>query len=129
MVEGTLGFVGFGMCEFCAEGEGGGETLAGEFGLAEAEMGDAAEVQGIGLTPGVLAFGMLGEVEGVTGGLESFLILVGGKVGPCEGDADIAGILAESTAVGEDDTGFAFGDGSREIAQVNGEFAGGLKTA
>jgi len=110
LVEGALGFVGFGMGQFCAESEGGGKTLAGEFGFAEADMGDATKMQGIGLAPGVLA--LFGEVEGVASGLESFLVLIRGEVGS-----------------GEEDAGFAFDQGLRKVGDGESEFASGLKAA
>jgi hypothetical protein len=127
LVEGALGFVGFGMGQFCAESEGGGKTLAGEFGFAEADMGDATKMQGIGLAPGVLA--LFGEVEGVASGLESFLVLIRGEVGSGEGDADVDGEFAEAAGIGEEDAGFAFDQGLRKVGDGESEFASGLKAA
>jgi hypothetical protein len=125
----ATGFFDAAMAEFLAEGECGGEALAGEFGFAKTEVGEAAEMETVGLAPGVLAVGFEGEIEGFAGSLESFLEVAGGEVGFGEGNADIDGVFAEAAGIGEEDAGFAFGDALGEIADVTGEFAGGLETA
>jgi hypothetical protein len=68
------------VAEFFAKGESGGEALAGEFGFAKAQVGEAAEVETVGLAPGVLAVGFDGEIEGFAGGLKSFLKVAGSEV-------------------------------------------------
>ena len=117
------------MAEFFAKGESGGKALAGEFGFAEAEVGEAAEVETVGLTPGVLAVGFDGEIEGFAGGLKSFLKVAGGEVGFGERDTDIDGVFAKAAAVGEKDAGFAFGDRLGKVAEMAIKFAGGLEAA
>ena len=117
------------MAEALAEFEGGGEALAGEFVLAEAEVGDAAEVEAVGFSPGVLAVGVFGAVERVAGVLEGFAWVAGGEVGFGEGEAEVDGEFSEAAGVGEEDAGFGFGDGLGEIAEVAVEFAGGVEAA
>ena len=109
--EGPAGFGNAAVAEFFAKGESGGEALAGEFGFAKTQVGEAAEVETVGLTPGVLAVGFDGEIEGFAGGLKSFLKVAGGEVSFGERDTDIDGVFAEPASVGEEDAGFAFGDG------------------
>ena len=103
------------------------EALAGEFGFAKTQVGEAAEIQAVGLPPGVLAVGFEGEIESFAGGLESFLEVAGGEIGFGEGDADVYGVFAAAASVGEEDAGFAFGDGLLKVAEMSGEFAGGLE--
>ena len=126
---GRDGFLRCGHGRVFREGESGGEALAGEFGFAETEMGEAAEVETVGLAPGVLAIGFDGEIEGFAGGLESFLKVAGREVGFGEGGADIDRVFAEAAGVGEEDAGFAFGDGLGKIAEMAMNFAGGLEAA
>ena len=45
------------MAEAFTDFQRGGEGLAGQFAFAEAEVGDAAEVEAVGFSPGVLAVG------------------------------------------------------------------------
>jgi len=112
-----------------ADFEGGGESLAGKFVFAEAEVGDAAEVEAVGFSPGVLAVGDLGTVECVAGVLECFVGVACGDVGFGEGEAEIDGVFSEAAGVGEEDAGFGFGDGLGEIAEVAVEFTGGVEAA
>jgi hypothetical protein len=102
--EGAAGFGDAAMAEFFAQGESGGEALAGEFDFAKAQLSEAAEVEG-------------------------FWEVAGGEVGFGEGDADVDGVFAEAAGISEEDAGFAFGDGLGETAEVTGEFAGGLEAA
>jgi hypothetical protein len=51
LIEGAAGFVDAAVAELLAKFEGGGEALAGEFLLAEALVGDAAEVEAVSFSP------------------------------------------------------------------------------
>jgi hypothetical protein len=53
-----------------AQFEGGGEALARELVFAEPKVSDAAEVEAVGLSPGVLAVGRFRAVERVAGVLK-----------------------------------------------------------
>jgi len=57
------------------------EALAGKFTFTEAQVGEAAEVETVGASPGVLTVGVLGAVERVAGVLESFARIAGREVG------------------------------------------------
>jgi len=52
------------MTHALAQFESGGKALTGEFGLAEALVGDAAEMQTVLLLSGVLAGGLFGNPIG-----------------------------------------------------------------
>ena len=65
------------MAEALAEVEGRGQTLPGELAFAEAQVGDAAEVQAIGLSPGVLAIRVFGPVERAAGVPEGLFCVAG----------------------------------------------------
>jgi len=102
--------------EAFAEFEGCGEALAGQFVLAEAQVGDAAEVETVGASPGELTVGVLGAVERVAGVLEGFARVAGREIGFGEGEADVDGVFSEAAGVGEEDAGLGFGDGLGVIA-------------
>jgi hypothetical protein len=74
------------MPEALAEFEGGGEALAGKLVLAEPEVGDAAEVETVGFSPGVLAVGRFRAVERIAGVLEGFAGVARGE--ECFGESD-----------------------------------------
>ena len=59
----VTGFVEAGVGELRALGERGGEASAGQVEFTEPGVGDAAEVQGVGLAPGVLALRVYRAVE------------------------------------------------------------------
>lgn len=60
-----------------AKFKGSGEALSGELAFAEPEVSESAEVETVGLSPGVLAVGMFGPVERFAGVLEGFLSVAG----------------------------------------------------
>ncbi len=97
--------------------------------FVEAEVGEAAKVEAVGFSPGVLAVGCFGAVERVAGVLEGFVGVAGGEVGFGEGEAEVDGEFSEAAGVGEEDAGFGFGDGLGEIVNVAVEFAGGVEAA
>jgi hypothetical protein len=115
--------------EALAEFECGGEALAGQFGLAEKHVSDAAEVETVGASPGVLKVRVLGAVERVAGVLEGFARVAGREVSFGEGEADVDGVFSEAASVGEEDAGVGFGDGLGVIAEVAIEFGGGVEAA
>jgi hypothetical protein len=51
------------VAEVLAELEGGGEALAGELAFPEPQVRDAAEVEAVGFSPGVLAVGFFRKIE------------------------------------------------------------------
>ncbi len=51
------------MPEALAQRQGGGKALPGQVGLAQRLVTQTAQVQGVGLGPGVLTVGLLGAVE------------------------------------------------------------------
>jgi hypothetical protein len=63
-----------------AEFQRSGEALAGQFALAEAQVSHAAEVQAVGLSPGILAIREFGAVERVAGILQGLGRVAGGEV-------------------------------------------------
>ena len=117
------------MAEALAECECGGEALAGEFAFAEAEVGEAAEVETIGLSPGVFAIGVFGAIERVAGVLEGFACVAGGEVRFSEREADVDGVPSEAAGVRQEDAGIGFGDGLGVIAKMLVEFAGRVEAA
>lgn len=129
MVEGAAGFFDAAVSEALAGFEGGGEALAGEFVFAEAEVRDAAEMETVGFAPGILAVRRFRTVERVASVLEGFVGVPGGEVGFGEGEAEVDGEFSEAAGVGEEDAGFGFGDGLREIAEMAVEFACGVEAA
>ncbi len=79
-IESAARFLCASVAEALAECESGGETLAGEFALTESEVGEAAEVETIGLSPGVFAIRVFGAIERVAGVLEGFSRVAGVEV-------------------------------------------------
>ena len=57
MFESTPGFFDAAVAQVLADFEGGGESLPVELVLAEPEVSDAAEVEAVGFSPGILAVG------------------------------------------------------------------------
>ena len=100
--ESATGFFDAPMAQLFADSESGGEASAGEFGFAKTQVSETAEVETVGLAPGVLAVGFDREIEGFAGGLESFLEVAGGEIGFGERDADVDGELAAKHAAGFD---------------------------
>src|SRR5450432_1774445 len=92
-------------------------------------MSDAAEVEAVGFSPGVLAVGCFRAVECVAGVLEGFVGVAGGEVSFGQGEAEVYGVFSEAACVGEEDAGVGFGDGLGEIAEVTVEFGGGVEAA
>jgi hypothetical protein len=127
LVEGATGFIDAAVSEAFAEFEGGGEALAGELAFAKAQVGDAAKVETVGLSPGVLAVRCFRKIEGLAGVLEGFMGVARREVGLGEGEAEVDGVFSEAASVGEEDASFGFGDGLGMIAEVALEFAGGVE--
>jgi hypothetical protein len=112
------------VAEALAELEGGGEALAGELALAKPQVGESAEVETVGLSPGVLAVGMLRAVERIAGVLQGFAGITSGEERFCQREAEIDRELSEAAGVRQENAGFRFGDGLQVIAQMPVEFAG-----
>jgi hypothetical protein len=129
LFESTPGFFDAAVAEGLADFEGGGESLPGEFVLAQAEVSDAAEMEAVGFSPGVLAVGRFRAVERVAGVLEGFMGVTGGEVGFGQGEAEVDGVFSEAAGVGEEDAGFGFGDGLGEVVEVTIQFGGGVEAA
>jgi hypothetical protein len=117
------------VAEAVAEFEGGDEALAGELALAEAQVGQAAEVETIRLSPSVLAVGVFGAVERVAGVLEGFAGVAGREVRFGEREAEVDGVAPEAAGVRQEDAGFGFGNCLGEISQMPVEFAGRVEAA
>ena len=128
-VEGTAGFLDASMAEALPDFERGGEALAGQLALAESQVGHAAEVQAVGLSPGILAVRVHGAVERFAGILEGFVRIAGGEVRFGEGQAEVDRECPEAAGVCQEDAGFSFCDGLWVIAEVALEFAGGWEAA
>src|ERR1022692_1213448 len=126
---GATGFLNPPMPKPLAEFQRSGEALAGQLALAEAQVGHPAEVQSIGLSPGILAIRLFGAVERIPGILQGFARVAGGEVRFGEGQAEIDGVFPEAASVRQEGVGFAFRDGLTVIAEVALEFAGGMETA
>src|SRR5262245_136346 len=82
--------------ELLALDERGSEALSGQLDLAEAGVGDAAQVQPIGLPPGVLAFRMDRTVQCLTGALQRRLRIASIQVDTGQGQAELDGIVPEA---------------------------------
>jgi len=63
-------FLDSSVAEAFADVEGRAQALAGDLPFAKAQVGEAAEVETIGSSPGVSATRLFGAVERVTGVLE-----------------------------------------------------------
>ena len=107
----------------------GCEALPGQLALAEAQVSHPAEVQAVGLSPGILAIRLFGAVERAAGILQSFPGVAGGEVRFGKGETEVDGVFPESASVRKQDAGLAFRNGLRVIAEVAAEFAGGLEAA
>ena len=62
-LERAAGFFDATVTDALADFEGGCEAHMREIAFSESEVCDAAEVQAVGFTPGVLAVGVIGTVE------------------------------------------------------------------
>jgi len=111
------------MAQVLAQLESGSEALAGEFGLAEALVGYAAEVQTVGFSPGVLAIGFFREIERFTGVLQRFVRVAHDEASLGEGEPEVDGIFSEAAGVGQEDAGFGFVDGLRVVSEMPLDFA------
>jgi hypothetical protein len=80
-VESAAGFFDASVAQTLPDFQCGGEALDSQFALAEAQVGHAAEVQAVGLPPGILAMRMFGAVERVAGILEGLAGVAGSEVG------------------------------------------------
>ncbi|HME10241.1 MAG TPA: hypothetical protein VKG25_24525, partial [Bryobacteraceae bacterium] len=112
------------MAQALAQFEGGGEALAGEFGLAEALVGDAAEVQTVGFSPCVTAIGFFREIERFAGVLQRFVRVAHDEAGFGEGEPEVDGIFSETAGIGQEDTGLGFLNGLRVVSEMPLDFAG-----
>lgn len=127
--QGAAGFVDAAVGEVFAKFEGGGEALECELLFAEAQVGEAAEVETVGLAPGVLAIGLLGFVEGGAGVLKGSLRVSGAEERFGEGDAEVDGVLSEAAGVGQENAFFGIGDGLRQILEMLMQFTSCQETA
>jgi hypothetical protein len=115
--------------EALAEFKGGGEALAGQLAFAEAQVGESAEVETVGLAPGVLAVGRFRPVERFAGFLERLAGVAGGKVCFGEREADVDGVFSEPAGISQAESGFAFRNCLLVVSQVSLEFASCVETA
>jgi hypothetical protein len=77
------------VAEAIADFQGRGQALAGELAFAEAQVGESAEVETIGLSPGVLAVRVFGPVERAAGVLEGLSCVTGREQRFGEGEAEV----------------------------------------
>jgi hypothetical protein len=112
-----------------AEFEGGGEALECKLALAETQVGEAAEVEPVGLSPGVLAVRVFGAVERVAGVLEGFARVSGREESFGEGHTEFDGVFPEAAGVRQENAGFGLGNGLPVVPQVQVKLAGGVKAA
>jgi hypothetical protein len=89
----------------------------------------AAEVQAIGLPPGILAIRLFGAVEGIAGILEGLPGVARGEVRFGKGQAEVDGAFPETACVRQEDASVALRDGLGMVPEVAGEFAGGMEAA
>ena len=108
--------------------ERGSQALFGKFLFTEAQVGETAEVETGGASPGVLTVRVLGAVERVAGVLEGFASVAGGEVSFGECEADVDGVSSEAAGVGEEDAGVGLGYGLGVIAEMAVEFGGCVST-
>ena len=111
-------FLGTAVAQALAEFKGGGQTLAGQFALTQADMGEGAEVETIRFSPGVLAIGVSGAVERVAGALEGFVCVACRQVRFSEREADVDGKPSEAAGVRQKDAGIGFSDRPGVIAKA-----------
>ena len=112
------------MAQALAQFEGGGEALAGEFGLAEALVGDAAEVQTVSFSPCVTAIGFFREIERFAGVLQRLVRVACRETGFSERDPEVDGIFSEAAGIGQEDARFGLLNGLRVVSKVPLDFAG-----
>jgi hypothetical protein len=117
------------VAEALAEVEGCGQTLPGELFFAEPQVGDAAEVQAIGLSPGVLAIRVFGTVERVAGVLEGLSCVTGREERFGEGEAEVDGVFPEAAGICQEDAGLGFGNRLRVVSQMPKDVAGRVEAA
>jgi hypothetical protein len=129
LIEGAAGFLDAAVAEVVTELKGCREALAGKLVLAEPEVGEAAEVEAVGFSPGVLAVGRFRAVECIAGVPEGSAGVARGEERFGEGEAEVDGEPSEAAGVGEQDARFGFGDGLGEIAEMAVQFAGGVEAA
>jgi hypothetical protein len=103
--------------------------LPRQFAFAEAQVGDAAEVQPVGLSPSILAIRLFGAVERVARILQGLASVAGGEVRFGKRQTEIDGVLSEPASVRQEDASFGFCDGLRVIAEVELKFGGSMEAA
>jgi hypothetical protein len=81
-------------------------------------VGNTAEVEAVGFSPGISAIRKFGAVERVARILEALTGVADGEVRFGEGQAEVDGAFSEAASVCQEDAGFAFFDGLRVIAEV-----------
>jgi hypothetical protein len=106
------------MTQALAQFKSGCEALTGEFVLAEALVGNAAEVQAVRFSPGVLAIGFFRQIERFAGVLKCFVRVARGDTGLSQGEPEVNGIFSETAGVGQEDAGFGFFHGLRVISEM-----------
>ncbi|HXI39442.1 MAG TPA: hypothetical protein VNH18_35840 [Bryobacteraceae bacterium] len=117
------------MAETLAEFEGRGETLASKVDLAEQQVGHAAEVETVSLSPGVLTVRLLRAVERIAGVLKGFVCVSDSDECFGEGEAEVDRVSSEATRVRQQDAGFRPGQGLGVISQMVLELKGRTVTA
>ena len=117
------------MAEPLAEFQCGGESLESQLALAEAQVRDAAEVETVGLSPGILTVRMLGAVESFAGVLEGFARVTSRKQYLGEGEAEVDREFSESAGVGQKKARFGLDDRLRVVLNLCLDFRGRSKAA
>jgi hypothetical protein len=86
-------------------------------------------MEAVGFPPRVLAIGRFRAVERIAGVPEGLAGVARSEERFGESEAEIDGEPSEAAGVGEQDTGFGFGNGLGEIAEMAVQFAGGAEAA
>jgi hypothetical protein len=117
------------VAELLAKFKCGGEALAGKVALAEAHMGDAAEVESVSFAPGIGAVGFLGAVESFAGVLQGLASIASGEEDFGKSDAKFDRVPAETAGVSQQDASISFLDRFGIVLEVELKFEGGLEAA
>src|SRR5262249_12833430 len=129
LCEGAAGLVDAGVAEALSQFERRGQSLAGQFAFAKAEVGDATEVQPVSLAPGVPAVRSLGAVKCGASMLEGPGGCSRDKQALRQSHAQFDGVLAKAATIGKKNAGLAFRYRLREIAESTLQFARGAKAS
>src|SRR5882724_10510581 len=96
-------------------------------------MSKAAEVEAIGLSPGIGTVRMFRAVKGIAGILQGFASAIGSgacvEQGLGQGQTEIDGEFPKGASIRQEDAGFGFGNGLGIISQMPVEIAGRVEAA